>query len=65
MAHSSNDVTSRYIASYGYEQMVEFNSLLLCPKQTSKHILSQVATLPTEEKEKLISELLKDMGICG
>ncbi len=65
MAHSSNDVTSRYIASYGYEQMVEFNSLLLCPKQTSKHILSQVATLPTEEKEKLISELLKDMVICG
>jgi len=45
--------------------MGEFNSLLLCPKQTSKHILSQVATLPTEEKEKLISELLKDISDKG
>lgn len=60
MAHVTNDVTSRYIASYGYEQMVEYNALLLYPKQTCQHVLAQVATLSKEEKQRLIEELLKD-----
>lgn len=60
MAHVTNDVTSRYIASYGYEQMVEYNALLLCPKQTCQHVLAQVAALRPEEKQRLIQELLKD-----
>ena len=57
MPHSSNDVTSRYIASYGYEQTVEYNSLLLYDKGSEEHILSQINALSEEERIAIVQKL--------
>lgn len=58
MGHSNYSVTSHYIASYSFEQMIEHNSLLLHSARTCEYILSQVDTLPDEEKERLVEKLL-------
>lgn len=58
MGHTNNGVTNNYIASYSYEQMVEYNSLLLHPAKTCDHILSQVSNLSDEEREELMQKLM-------
>lgn len=60
MAHRTNDVTGRYIASYSFEQMVEYNGLLLSPGGSAKHILAQIAVMNEEEKRLLMQELAKE-----
>lgn len=56
MAHVSNDVTHNYIAAYSYEQMVEFNSLLLHSRGRMEHVLALLMALSDEEKELIIEE---------
>lgn len=51
MAHTNNNTTSRYIASYSFEQMLEYNTLLLYPRGCHEHILAQIECLTEEEKE--------------
>lgn len=53
MAHVSTDVTSRYIASYSYDQMVSYNTLLLYGQNSHEHILAQIKHLSSEEQQKL------------
>lgn len=60
MAHTSRETTSIYIASYSFEQMVEYNSLLLHPRGGHAHIISQFELLSEEEREKLLQKLLRD-----
>lgn len=60
MAHVSHDVTHNYIAAYGYNQMVEYNSLLLYAKSKSEHLLSQLQALSEEEKRIIAEQLLKN-----
>ena len=57
MAHSTNDVTSRYICSYSYKQTVEYNSLLLYDKGSEEHILSQINALSEEERIAIVQKL--------
>ena len=57
MTHSDNNVTSIYIATYGYEKMVEYNTLLLHAKGSEEHLLAQINSLPKEKVEKIIRKL--------
>lgn len=57
MAHISTDVTSRYIASYSYEQMVSYNTLLLHSQHSHEHLLAQIKHLPIEEQQQLLNKL--------
>lgn len=62
MAHINKDVTHNYIAAYSYEQMVEYNSLLLYAKSKREHILSQLYALSSEEQMLCIQAISKKIG---
>lgn len=60
MAHTCHSTTSAYIATYGYEQMLEYNSLLLYHKDKHEHLLAQIKALPVKDVDLIFQELVAD-----
>lgn len=57
MGHTCGNTTNRYIASYKYEQMVEYNSLLLYPKGGCEHLIAQLKALPERDIEMVLQKI--------
>lgn len=57
MAHVNTDVTSRYVAAYSYEQMLNYNSRLFHHQGIPEYLVMQAKALSKAERQRLLQLL--------